>query len=196
MNPSEILFKLTDWLSRQKDITDSREPTKHVPEDLVKELRLLVSSVSYAEAIEIARQVTHTSQAATSSLFEGTLYAVYALNGGLLASQPANKLDYLSNVDFFKDLIIGNYPSLKYKLLHSEPAKIIPWITYPAIEFLLDLDLSRYSVIESGSGLSTLFFAQRCAHILSYETDCLFVSVLDNWLLARGINTAKFCNYK
>ena len=45
----------------------------------------------------------------------------------------------------------------------------VPWLTYPAIEFLRLLDLSGLDVFEFGSGSSTLFFASRVNSVKSIE---------------------------
>ena len=47
----------------------------------------------------------------------------------------------------------------------------IPWYTYPAIEFLRQLDFSNRSVFEYGSGNSTLFWAARAARVVTVEDD-------------------------
>ena len=49
--------------------------------------------------------------------------------------------------------------------------KPLPWITYPAIDFLSQFDYSRASVFEWGSGFSTLWWAERCREIVSVETN-------------------------
>src|ERR1700721_952334 len=46
-----------------------------------------------------------------------------------------------------------------------------PWITYPAIDFLLQFDFSDASVFEWGSGFSTLWWSQRCRRIASVESN-------------------------
>jgi hypothetical protein len=45
----------------------------------------------------------------------------------------------------------------------------VPWMTYPVIDFLLNLDLSECDVFEYGSGSSTLFFSQRCRSVVAVE---------------------------
>lgn len=45
----------------------------------------------------------------------------------------------------------------------------LPWFTYPAIEFLRQLNLTGLSVLEWGMGNSTLYFAARAKNILSIE---------------------------
>jgi hypothetical protein len=47
----------------------------------------------------------------------------------------------------------------------------LPWFTYPAIEYLEQLDLSHKSIFEWGSGNSSLYFAKRCQSIVSIESD-------------------------
>jgi hypothetical protein len=47
----------------------------------------------------------------------------------------------------------------------------IPWYTYPAIEYLSQLDASELSVFEFGAGHSTLFWAARARRVRSVEND-------------------------
>lgn len=47
----------------------------------------------------------------------------------------------------------------------------IPWLTYPAIEFIKQLDLTDKTIFEYGSGFSTLFWAARCKKVISVEDD-------------------------
>jgi hypothetical protein len=51
----------------------------------------------------------------------------------------------------------------------------LPWFTYPAIEYLKQLDLSERLIFEWGTGYSSLFFAKRSKTVYSVETDkCWF----------------------
>lgn len=47
----------------------------------------------------------------------------------------------------------------------------IPWYTYPAIEYLKQLDLLEKSVFEYGSGNSTIFWASICKNVVAIEND-------------------------
>src|SRR3954470_17820735 len=51
---------------------------------------------------------------------------------------------------------------------HGQP---IPWYTYPAIEYLKQLDFSAKDVFEFGAGQSTLFWAARARRVVSVEDD-------------------------
>ena len=58
----------------------------------------------------------------------------------------------------------------------------IPWYTYPAIEYLRQLDFSDADVFEFGSGHSTLFWAARARHVVSVEDDRAWYDVLSRRL--------------
>lgn len=85
-----------------------------------------------------------------------------------------NRMFNLSYID--KNLqipayILGNnygYINSKYlnKSVNSDSEPIL-WFTYPAIEYISQLDLSDMNVFEWGSGYSTLFFEKRCKKIIS-----------------------------
>lgn len=47
----------------------------------------------------------------------------------------------------------------------------LPWITYPAIDFISQFDFSDASVFEWGSGFSTLWWSKRCRQIASVESN-------------------------
>ncbi len=60
-------------------------------------------------------------------------------------------------------------------LIEKKPVDVcgapIPWITYPALEYLIQFDYSDCSIYEFGSGNSTLFWANRANKVVSVETD-------------------------
>lgn len=53
-----------------------------------------------------------------------------------------------------------------------------PWLTYPAIEYLIGLDFSGLRVFEFGAGASTLFWAERAREVVSVEFDANWYSAL------------------
>ena len=86
---------------------------------------------------------------------------------------------------------IVNNLSLKYGYantkLTQKPVDIsnnpLPWFTYPAIEYLGQLDLSEKSIFEWGSGNSSRFFASRCKNIKSIESNEAWYSYIKSNLL-------------
>lgn len=51
----------------------------------------------------------------------------------------------------------------------------LPWITYPAIDFLSQFDFSEADVFEWGSGFSTIWWAKRCSRITTVETSATWI---------------------
>lgn len=49
--------------------------------------------------------------------------------------------------------------------------EVVPWISFPALHFLQQFDLSEMFVVEFGAGASTVWFSRRAAHVTSYEFD-------------------------
>ncbi len=47
----------------------------------------------------------------------------------------------------------------------------LPWLTYPAIDFLSRLDFSTKSVFEYGSGSSTIWWSKRARDVTAVESD-------------------------
>jgi hypothetical protein len=47
----------------------------------------------------------------------------------------------------------------------------LPWFTYPAIEYLGQLDFSDKTVFEFGAGNSTVYWSRRAARVVSVEHD-------------------------
>lgn len=60
--------------------------------------------------------------------------------------------------------------SLKSKAV-DRAGKPLPWYTYPAIDFLSQKEMNGRSVLEFGSGQSTLWWATRAQTVVSFESD-------------------------
>ena len=65
----------------------------------------------------------------------------------------------------------GHLRSVRTRSSVDANGQPIPWYTYPAIEFLQQLDLSDRTVFEYGSGNSTKFWAARAARVVTIEDD-------------------------
>ena len=63
----------------------------------------------------------------------------------------------------------GQWESIKHEMCIDAQKNPIPWYTYPAIEYLRQLDISDKSVFEFGCGNSSLFWAQRAKEVISIE---------------------------
>lgn len=61
----------------------------------------------------------------------------------------------------------------------------IPWYSYPAIEYISNLDFSNKTILEWGSGNSSLFWAKRSKNVTSIEDDEEWFNLVDKSKLAN-----------
>ncbi len=71
----------------------------------------------------------------------------------------------------YNEETLGGHQSRQAGLPVNARGQPIPWITYPAIEFLIEHDFSNAAVFEYGSGNSSRFWSSRCLSITSVESD-------------------------
>jgi hypothetical protein len=65
----------------------------------------------------------------------------------------------------------GHLLSRQMRLPLTKEGEPLPWYTYPAIEYLQQLDFSSRDVFEFGSGNSSQFWAQKARSVTSVESD-------------------------
>ena len=58
----------------------------------------------------------------------------------------------------------------------------VPWFTYPAIEYLKQLDFTGKRVFEFGSGNSTMFWASRAKQVVAVEEDKIWYNRMKSQL--------------
>lgn len=84
--------------------------------------------------------------------------------------------------------------SMRERLCVNKHHQPIPWYTYPAIEYLDQLDFSDCSVFEYGCGSSSLYWARKAREVTSLEArrvwyDRIKEQAPDNLqLICRGVN--------
>lgn len=67
-----------------------------------------------------------------------------------------------------------------------------PWLSYRAVKHLNGLVQPDWSVLEFGSGMSSLFFARRCRHLVSVESDPTWHEMMLKLLASRGLNNVDY----
>jgi tRNA A58 N-methylase Trm61 len=86
----------------------------------------------------------------------------------------------------------------------DENGNPIPWMTYPAIDFLKNNLQANHEVFEFGLGASTIFFANRVKHVTSLETNSKWLEIVkekhalsnvDMVLMADGLINANYENF-
>jgi hypothetical protein len=68
----------------------------------------------------------------------------------------------------------GQMKSMRKMMSVDAAGESVPWFTYPAIDYLNQLDLRDKRVFEYGSGASTMYFAKRCREVVSVEEDIIW----------------------
>ena len=76
-------------------------------------------------------------------------------------------------------VLYGNSHSLQANFPLDRNKRPIPWFSYPAIDYLETLDLSRAAIFEFGSGGSTLYLEQRCRSIVSVENNAAYLQKIE-----------------
>jgi methyltransferase family protein len=65
----------------------------------------------------------------------------------------------------------GHLASVRSRLATDRAGNPLPWYTYPAIQYLQQLDFRTKTIFEYGSGMSTLFWASIAGRVVSVEDD-------------------------
>ena len=67
----------------------------------------------------------------------------------------------------------------------------IPWMSYPAIEFLQQNLNKTETVFEFGCGASTLFFARNAKQVIALETNPIWYKIITEKLASKGLNNVE-----
>ncbi|MBP7709815.1 MAG: methyltransferase domain-containing protein [Rickettsiales bacterium] len=73
----------------------------------------------------------------------------------------------------------------------DENGDAVPWMTYPAIEFLKNTITKNHEIFEFGCGASTLFFARNAKKVVGLETNEVWLKIVQNFLQREGLENAK-----
>jgi hypothetical protein len=77
-------------------------------------------------------------------------------------------------------LILGSNRALQEGAPIDRSGNPLPWLSYPAIEYISGLNLSNKTLFEYGAGYSTIFWSQRCHHVTTAESDLSWCDVVGN----------------
>lgn len=72
----------------------------------------------------------------------------------------------------------GHWRSCLSGKIVDRTGQILPWYTYPAIEFLRHQDFKAKHVLEWGAGYSTLWWAERAQRVMAFDDDPRWVQYL------------------
>lgn len=68
----------------------------------------------------------------------------------------------------------------------------IPWLGYRVVKRLRTLITRDFRILEFGSGMSSLFFAERCASLVSIEGDPLWYETMRALFAKRGLSNIDY----
>ena len=77
----------------------------------------------------------------------------------------------------------GWFRSLRAGRPMDRNGEALPWITYPAIDFIAQFDLRTKRVFEWGAGNSTRYFSRRSLAVVSVETEAAWFEEVRRWEL-------------
>lgn len=106
----------------------------------------------------------------------------------LLNKEPINQID--KRTQLILNILLeksGNRLSAEKQSSIDANGSPVPWFTYPSIEYISQVNLSSFSVIEWGCGNSTRYFSERCKEITSIESN-------KEWFEKISLNKPKNCN--
>lgn len=69
------------------------------------------------------------------------------------------------------ETVLGGHKSFECRLPVDPSGNPLPWYTYPAIEYLQQLDFSQCDIFEYGSGNSSRFWSKLARSVISVESD-------------------------
>lgn len=69
--------------------------------------------------------------------------------------------------------------------------RAVPWVTFPAVEFLKRSVRADSRVFEFGSGASTIFFARRCKEVHSIEHDIAWAEKVGTTVRSMGLSNCR-----
>ena len=84
--------------------------------------------------------------------------------------------------DQFEQNKIGWQKSLLEGFSQDDDGNFVPWMTYPAIEFLKNNLKPEDEIFEFGCGASTLFFSKRVKKVVGLETNPRWLGIINEKL--------------
>lgn len=113
------------------------------------------------------------------SIPPGTVSNLIILHGGYFKLVSHGGLIDRAMVRYIDSLYQPIFPPLNYNTINEDINA--PWLTLPAQEAILDMDLEDSIVIEYGSGISSFFFNKRSKQYFSFEDNELDKEDKNNW---------------
>lgn len=82
--------------------------------------------------------------------------------------KKSNYYQFVTKASEILEKEYGHFESYKQQSC-IKSSEIIPWITYPALEYISQIDFSDKTILEWGAGNSSIYFSKRFKHLTSVE---------------------------
>lgn len=96
-------------------------------------------------------------------------YVARGLNRVGIHTKDKKDYSFVTGASEILEINYGHFRSVKQQQAVNGNGDPIPWFTYPAIDYLDQLSYGNKTMLEWGSGNSSLFFSKRVAHLYSVE---------------------------
>jgi len=83
---------------------------------------------------------------------------------------------------YILSILQGQANSIRHTSSINHNGEPIPWLTYPAIEYINQYNLKEMSVFEFGSGNSSRFWAKKAKKVISIENDIKWFTYVKNYI--------------
>jgi hypothetical protein len=147
------------WREFTNNNKNNTNPGLIINPGLAKAFQVVAIEAEIAEVFEIGRAYGFSPV---------SMINILSLHGGYFRLLQSGVLKR-GECRFLDSLYHSTFPELSYNTNNAEI--LAPWITLSAQEVLLDLNLSNYTVVEYGSGMSTFFLAKEAKECYSFEDD-------------------------
>lgn len=93
--------------------------------------------------------------------------------------------------DLVKENLTSFRNSIKSGFSKDHNDFFIPWMTYPAIEFIKKNINKNSLIFEFGCGSSTIFFAANCRQVISLETNKIWQAIINQKLVENNLKNSQ-----
>ncbi len=99
-------------------------------------------------------------------------------------SESLVKQQFVANKLGWKKSFLENFSQ-------NELGESLPWMSYPAIEFLENKITKDHEIFEFGCGASTLFFGRKAKNVRGLETNHFWFEIVQKMLREKGLSNAE-----
>ena len=97
---------------------------------------------------------------------------------GLGAKNIARKFGTAILTPFYFTINTGHFRSSLASKALTKSGLPLPWLTYPALDFLACRDFSSSVILEFGGGQSSIFWSSIAKEVITFETDPIWIKII------------------